>query len=133
MHDAVSDAISDEITGLAGVLVWTSADRFEAMARFYRDTLALPVRTARDGFVSFAWPGDVRLTVTVHDRVDGVAHDPDRLMINLHVADIAAVAARLGDAGVTFDRHPEREPWGGWIATFHDPDGNTLQLLQPAG
>ncbi len=132
MPDAISDAISDEITGLAGVLVWTSADRFEAMARFYRDTLALPVRTARDGFVSFAWPGDIRLTLTLHDRVDGATRDPDRLMVNLHVADIAAVVARLGNAGVRFDRPPEREPWGGWIATFRDPDGNTLQLLQSA-
>jgi len=25
---------------------------------------------------------------------------------------------------------PEREHWGGWIATLQDPDGNILQLLQ---
>jgi predicted enzyme related to lactoylglutathione lyase len=31
---------------------------------------------------------------------------------------------------VEFIRQPEREQWGGWIATFKDPDGNILQLLQ---
>ncbi len=25
---------------------------------------------------------------------------------------------------------PEQESWGGWVATFKDPDGNVLQLLQ---
>ena len=33
------------------------------------------------------------------------------------------------DQGVEFIREPEREDWGGWIATFLDPDGNVLQLL----
>ena len=33
----------------------------------------------------------------------------------------------MGDA---FTRPPGREPWGGLVATFADPDGNTLQLLQ---
>jgi uncharacterized glyoxalase superfamily protein PhnB len=40
------------------------------------------------------------------------------------------VAERLAEAGVEFLRQPEQESWGGWVATFRDPDGNTLQLLQ---
>ena len=32
--------------------------------------------------------------------------------------------------GVVFTRAPEREEWGGWVATFADPDGNVLQLMQ---
>jgi len=51
-------------------------------------------------------------------------------MVNLAVDDIRAAHARLVGAGVTFRRPPEREAWGGWVATFADPDGNTLQLLQ---
>ena len=34
--------------------------------------------------------------------------------------------------GVTFTREPSQEPWGGWIATIRDPDGNVVQLLQPS-
>jgi Glyoxalase/Bleomycin resistance protein/Dioxygenase superfamily len=51
-------------------------------------------------------------------------------MLNLEVTDIAAVHARLASSGVAFLRPPELEPWGGWVATFVDPDGNTLQLFE---
>ncbi len=117
------------ITGLAGVLLWTSADRFDALAAFYRDVLALPVRRDRPGFVSFAW-GDVRLTVTVHDAVHGASADPLRWMLNLAVNDVAAEHARLAAAGIPFLRPPEQEPWGGTVATLTDPDGNVVQLFE---
>ena len=117
------------IDGLAGVLIWTDAHRFPAMARFYRDTLGLAARTAKDDFVNFDWAG-VRLSVGVHERVHGVSWDALRIMINLAVTDIHVVHERLVRAGVVFTRAPEREDWGGWVATFADPDGNILQLLQ---
>src|SRR5215510_8354114 len=117
------------IEGLAGVLVWTAADRFGVMARFYRDTLGLAPRSAKDDFINFDWNG-VRLSVGVHDRVGGTSREPLRLMINLTVTDIRAVHDRLVRAGVVFSRAPEREAWGGSVATFADPDGNVLQLMQ---
>jgi len=117
---------TDSIVGLAGVLVWTEAERFPAMARFYRDTLGLTPRSAKGDFINFDWAG-VRLSVGVHGRV------PLRVMIHLTVGDIQAVHARLARAGVAFTRPPEREDWGGWVATFADPDGNTLQLMQLPG
>ena len=120
---------NDEIVGLAGVLVWTDATRFGAMARFYRDTLGLPPRSSKSDFINFDWSG-VRLSVGVHERVHGPSRDPLRVMIHLTVGDIRAVHDRLARAGVVFTRAPEREAWGGWVATFADPDGNTLQLMQ---
>ena len=51
-------------------------------------------------------------------------------MVNLGVDDIHAEHERLVSQGVEFTRPPEREHWGGWVATFTDPDGNTIQLLQ---
>ena len=121
--------MSDAILGLSGVLVWTEASRFPAMRRFYVETLGLTPRSDREHFVNFDW-GAQRLTVSVHEGVTGATSDPLRLMINLAVDDIQSVAARLASRGVEFTRPPEQEPWGGWVATFHDPDGNTLQLLQ---
>ena len=113
----------------AGVLVFTSSDRFEEMARFYRDVLAFPVRSDRPGFINFAF-GDQRLTVAIHSEVSGSSRDPDRLMINFSTDDVAAVVAHLTQAGVDIVRYAEREKWGGWVATFRDPDGNLLQLLE---
>ncbi|MGH7304914.1 MAG: VOC family protein [Candidatus Rokuibacteriota bacterium] len=120
---------SESIEGLAGVLIWTQAERFPAMARFYRDTLGLTPRSAKSDFINFDWSG-VRLSVGVHDRVRGASREPLRIMLNLTVADIRAAHARLTRAGVAFSREPTREDWGGWVATLADPDGNVLQLMQ---
>lgn len=116
-----------------GVLIWTNDARYPAMAAFYRDTLGLPVRTDRGHHLAFEWPGGMRLTLGVHAGIhSGPARDPLRIMINFEVMDIHATAAHLQQRGVTFTRPPSQEPWGGWIATFADPDGNMLQLLQSA-
>lgn len=120
------------ITGLAGVLLWTS--QFDAMLAFYRETLGLTPRSVKpeQPFASFAW-GEVRLSIGAHEEVQGPARDPLRVMVNLAVDDIAAVHRRLAAAGVTFLREPELEAWGGMVATFSDPDGNILQLFQLPG
>ena len=118
---------NDSIEGVAGVLVWTGG--FRRMLTFYRDTLGLTPRHERATFVNFEW-GDFRLSVTAHSDVHGRSRDPLRVMVNFAVDDIHAVHRRLEAAGVGFSRPPERERWGGWVATFEDPDGNTLQLLQ---
>lgn len=120
-----------DIAGTAGVIVWTDRSRHGAMASFYRDTLGMVPHSDRAGFINFEW-GAFRLTIAVHDGVSGPTTDPGRVMINLEVADIDATHTRLVEAGVTFIRPPEAESWGGRIATFSDPDGNVLQLLQPA-
>ena len=118
-----------DIRGIAGVLIWTERDRFDAMARFYRDRLGLTPRSSKSDFINFDWDG-VRLSVSVHDRVTGTSKDPFRIMINLAVDDVRAVHARLTSAGVVFVRTPETEDWGGQVASFLDPDGNLVQLFQ---
>ncbi len=116
-----------DIEGVAGVIIWT--DRYPQMLAFYRDTLGLTPRSERDAFANFAW-GRFRLSVAAHEGVHGPARDPLRVMVHFEVADIAAAYRRLRTRGVSFSRPPEQERWGGWVATFTDPDGNTLQLLQ---
>lgn len=117
------------IRGVAGVLIWTSAERYPAMLAFYRDVLRLPLRHEKADFVNFAW-GDFRLSVAVHEQVHGPSADPLRVMVNFAVDDIHAAAAHLRAAGVSFLREPEREEWDGFVATFQDPDGNVCQLFQ---
>lgn len=118
------------IRGVAGVILWTGDSG--PMLRFYRDVLGLEPRSERPGFVNFVW-GELRLTIAVHDAVHGPTREPVRTMLNLRVDDIDAAHRRLAAAGVSFSREPEREPWGGRIATFADPDGNALQLMQLPG
>ena len=49
--------------------------------------------------------------------------------VSLRVDDIDGVYRCLSDKGVAFPSPPERQPWGGSLAHFHDPDGNVLTLL----
>ena len=121
--------MTEDITGLAGVIIWTEPGRHSEMARFYRDVVGLTSRSEREGFINFEW-GRTRLTIARHSAVRGPSKDPLRTMVNLEVTEIHPVHMRLVAAGVEFTRLPEQEPWGGWIATFNDPDGNTIQLIQ---
>src|SRR5438445_12947723 len=99
------------IEGLAGVLIWTEADRFPAMARFYRDTLGLTPRSAKSDFINFDWSG-VRLSVGVHDRVRGARREAWRIMINLTVSDLRSVHEHLSRARVHVSREAAREDQG---------------------
>ena len=116
------------ILGLAGILIWTSEERFSAMRRFYVETLGLRPRSDRPNFVNFQI-GVARLTIGVHEAVDGTSRDPLRIMVNLAVVDIDAAHERLTTIGVPCLRAPSTEPWGGKVATYADPDGNTVQLM----
>ena len=115
------------IEGVAGIIIWT--ERLEEMSDFYRNALGIAPHSVRPDFVAFRW-GAMRLSIGAHDRVKGRAQDPHRIMVNLSVADIHAAHDSLRGKGVRFVRPPEREHWGGYVATLKDPDGNLLQLMQ---
>lgn len=115
------------IEGVAGVVIWTGD--LDSLLAFYRDTLGLTPHSVRPDFVAFRW-GDMRLSLGAHSQVAGQAGDPYRIMINLGVEDIHETHRALSARGVAFIRPPEKEHWGGWVATLKDPDGNLLQLLQ---
>jgi predicted enzyme related to lactoylglutathione lyase len=115
------------ITGVVGITLWT--DNLERMFRFYHDTLQLPLHSQHEDFIAFQI-GDIRFNLGLHYRVHGESKDPFRVMAHLGVNDIHQEYRRLQEAGVEFIRPPEQEHWGGWIATFKDPDSNILQMLQ---
>ena len=115
------------IQGVVGVIIWT--EHLDELLVFYQDTLGLTPHSVRPDFVSFIW-GDVRLGIGRHSEIKGVTKDPYRVMVNLGVDNIHKAYDALRAKGVSFIRPPEQEHWGGWVATFSDPDGNTIQLLQ---
>lgn len=55
--------------------------------------------------------------------------DENAAGLSLQVDDIEGTDARLKDAGVEFTSAPEKQPWGGSLAHFRDPDRNVLTLL----
>ncbi|MDT7835564.1 VOC family protein [Aquabacterium sp. OR-4] len=53
--------------------------------------------------------------------------------LSFGVDDVMAAHAELAARGVRFVGAPERQFWGGWLATLVDPDGNEMQLVQFPG
>ncbi|MBY4675867.1 VOC family protein [Marinobacterium arenosum] len=103
---------------------------------FYRDILEMPCvfEDERLGWAQFQAgeafigvervnPGDEKAAALV-GRFVGVS---------LAVADIEASYRQLTNKGVAFSAPPQRQPWGGILAHFKDPEGNELTLLGTRG
>ena len=113
---------------VTGAVINITSAQPERLGAWYRDVLELS-RAEEMGEWAFR-AGSLELIIDGHSETRGAAVEPSRFLVNLFVADIAAERDRLAAAGVTFLREPEREPWGGVIATMADPDGNYVQLVE---
>lgn len=103
-------------------------------SRFYEEVLGLPLKAegSEQGFCVFD-AGAMRLVV---ERVDADAPAEDQVLagrftgLSFDVADIQSKFRELSALGVAFSGLPERQEWGGILATLRDPAGNELQLVQ---
>jgi predicted enzyme related to lactoylglutathione lyase len=103
---------------------------------FYSQNLALPMQHGGDeyGFYVFR-PGSMDLIV---ELVAADAPEDDRSLVgrftglSFTVADIQSKYAEMLAQGIKFTGPPELQAWGGILATFMDPAGNQLQLVQQA-
>lgn len=96
---------------------------------FYRDVLGLPVGLETPGFVVLGDPDTPAVALGTHSEVRGRALDPARHIVGLEADDVVKECRRLKDAGVEFVEEP-KDFGNVWVATFRDPEGNLLQLLQ---
>jgi predicted enzyme related to lactoylglutathione lyase len=108
---------------LSSVIIATH-DKARLVA-FYRDILGISVN--EQGKLESM---GIIIHPARHSAVQGPPVEPHRVMLTFATDDIHTTARVLGERGVAFVRAPEKEWWGGWIATFRDPDGNFLQLIQ---
>ena len=99
---------------------------------FYRETIGLPLTFADQ---AFAWAefdlGGAKLGIEGLDADSPQAGDlVGRFVgVSITVDDIDLTHAQLSGKGVEFTAPPEKQPWGGTLAHFKDPDGNILTLL----
>ena len=105
---------------------------FNRSLAFYRDVLALPLQFVDDTFQFAAFSaGAVRLAVVggadskkMREAKGGDVHTG----IGFCVADVDAAFSELAAKGVRFTMNPSKQPWGGYMAMFADPDGNIFYL-----
>ncbi|WP_346770768.1 VOC family protein [Luteipulveratus flavus] len=99
----------------------TNPDRLRA---WYAE--AFGVEADRWGFVEL---GPTGVMADPRDDVAEASAEPGRVILNLDVPDAKAAVERIEKAGTTWVVPlEEREP--GWFATFTDPDGNYVQVIQ---
>ena len=115
------------------VMIWT--DNPGKLRAFYGDKLGLEKSMEEGDFVAYKLPqGEAQIVVGPHSEVHGQTKEPNRVMVNFAVDDCKKSYEELKGRGVEFTKEPTPEPDGPvTIATFRDPDGNTLQLFEMTG
>ncbi len=100
---------------------------------FYEKVLGLKVHFSEPKF-SYASvaAGPIRMGLAQVDPKD----EQSRGLVGRHTGlafgtrDLEAAHAQLAAKGVQFPMKPAKQPWGGFMALFADPDGNVFYLDQ---
>ena len=113
------------VTGLDLVFYWvTDMDRAVA---FYRDMLGLSL-TRRDG-ESWAEFDSGGRRFALHGVGEGQSVTPGGATAVFSVDDLDQSKQRLSGQGVSFDHEGDVQGYARF-ASCHDPDGNTIQLIE---
>ncbi|MGH9201459.1 MAG: VOC family protein [Vicinamibacterales bacterium] len=116
------------IKGLSGSTTW-SQDIQQNLLPFYRDIVGLKPNFESPEFVVFGEQNAPAFALGTHSEVKGKNNDPARHMVGFQTDDINAEVSRLKAKGVEFVDDPEKFDQV-TVATFKDPEGNYVQLLQ---
>ncbi len=106
----------------------------DSARHFYSSKLGLPLKAdgSKHGYCVFK-AGNTELVIEV---VADNAPEEDRVLVgrftglSFNVKDISEKHRQLVALGVPFTGAPEKQFWGGILATLQDPSGNELQIVQ---
>ncbi|MEN3974163.1 VOC family protein [Emcibacter sp. SYSU 3D8] len=106
-------------------------DDIAAARAFYVDTLGLKLAWEIAEVGAFGVEVEpVQFIVTRSDGESAMGGSPGRFVgVSIIVEDMDATYRDLTARGVPFVGEPETQPWGGTLAYFRDPSGNTLTLM----
>jgi predicted enzyme related to lactoylglutathione lyase len=107
--------------------VWFWVTDMDRAVSFYRDALGLEVRMRHEDRWAELDAGSIR--IGLHGAVDGRPTSPGGTAVFL-VEDLDASTAALRGRGVVFDEHLGEVPGYARYASFADPDGNAMQLIE---
>jgi predicted enzyme related to lactoylglutathione lyase len=101
---------------------------------FYENTLGMGVRNRSPEFPEFV-ELDTEGTILALNSVGDEWPEGKKMIgrftaITLTVRDVEGAYRSLSSKGVRFSQPPTREPWGGVLTSFFDPDGNEISLLE---
>jgi glyoxylase I family protein len=118
------------VTGIGGFFFVASDP--EALANWYREHLGvLPVPQSYDDDVWHQREGPTIFAPLSSDQTEGAPIGPRGWGINFRVDGLDAIVEQLRASGVEVEVDPTVYP-NGRFAALHDPDGNPVQLWEPA-
>lgn len=118
------------VTGIGGVF-FRSADP-GGLARWYAEHLGVTEPPASYDELPWRQEGGFTVFAPMPAGSEHFGRSEQQWAINFRVRDLDAMVAQLRDAGVDVNLHDEVYP-NGRFADLHDPEGNPIQLWQPAG
>ncbi len=120
----------EKVTGIGG-LFFRARDP-QALGRWYEQHLG--VTLVPGDYDSPPWHAAAGPTIFAPFPADTdyFGRPEQAWMVNFRVRDLAALAAQLRAAGIAVEIDPQDYP-NGRFARLHDPEGNPIELWQPAG
>lgn len=115
----------EKVTGIGGMF-FRGRDP-KTLSRWYTTHLGIDMDDA-------VWRQDAGPTVFApfRESTDYFSRPEQQWMINFRVRDLDAMLAQLRAAGIAAETRPEWDSEVGRFARIHDPEGNPIELWEPA-
>lgn len=121
----------EKVLGIGGVFF--RAKDPEGLALWYRDHLGIDI--VPDDYETRPWAQRAGICVFAPfaDETDYFGSRENAFMLNFRVRDLAAMSAQLEAAGIPVEPDPNGPYPNGTFAWITDPEGNRIELWEPAG
>jgi len=120
----------ERVTGIGG-LFFRARDP-AALTRWYAENLGVDAPPEEYGVSSWRQEAGATVVAAMASDSDHFGRPEQTWAVNFRVRDLDAMVTQLHDAGVAVTVDPETYP-NGRFADLADPEGNPIQLWQPAG
>lgn len=119
----------EKVTGIGGLFF--RAHDPKALALWYQEHLGISLTPSKPGDV--AWRQEAGATsFTPFKETSNYFGDPNKSwLVNFRVRDLDRMVAQLQAAGIAVKVDPQSYPYGRF-ARLNDPEGNPIELWQPA-
>jgi len=121
----------ERVTGIGGLFF--RAHDPKALGSWYQQHLGVSLTPSSQG--EHVWEQEAGPTAfTPFPETTKYFGDANKVwMVNFRVRDLDKMAAQLRTAGIEIKVDPQSYPNVGRFARLHDPEGNPIELWQPAG
>jgi predicted enzyme related to lactoylglutathione lyase len=129
-NGVATGAEMEKVTGIGGLFF--RAHDPKALASWYQQHLGVSLTPSKEG--EHPWEQEAGATAfTPFPETTKYFGDANKVwMVNFRVRDLEKMAAQLRAAGIEIKVDPESYANIGRFARLHDPEGNPIELWQPA-